>query len=144
METRLDLLDTELANRIKRTDPGRRRAMALDLARYALTHASVDNPVVKKTLEEAAKGGLIQASRQKRALEALVEKLDSIQWNLRKQVDNGEATIDQYLSAWQNARAVNALLYALDADTYIATSEAAYEAYTVTSSLEEIQSILNS
>lgn len=144
METRLELLDPSLAKKIKLSDPSKRRASILEICKYALSHARLDDDVVPKIMANLESRAYIQARQYKRAVEGLFNELESRQLSLQKQVNAGQAPLQDFQEAFKNARAANALLFSLDADSYIALSEAAYEAYSITQDLKAITDILSS
>ena len=143
METRLELLEPSLVKKIKLIDPVKRRAYLLEICRYALAHAWLTDDVVNKIMADLESGAYPKARRHKMALEGLLDELESRQLALRKQVNAGEAPLQDFQEAYALARAANTLLFALDPDSYIALTEATYEAYSITQDLKAVVNIIN-
>ncbi len=143
MESRLELLDPLLIQKIKRIEPIKRRGYTLKVIQYALTQGGFRDELVAKIEHALVQGNFIQAAKHKASLEALLEDLEQVQLRLRKEVNQGQAPLQDYEEAFYQARAVNALLFALDADSFIALTEAAYEAYSITQDLNAIDAMLN-
>jgi L-rhamnose isomerase len=142
METRLEILEPAFAEKIKQIHPSKRRESAYKIAGYAIDHAGIQNDLVTKILHELSNGNLLKASALKGQLEALLDELEETQLTLRKQANLGQVAGQKSQKAYNQARAVNALLFALDPDSYIAFTEAAYEAYSITQDLTALNSIL--
>ena len=142
MESRLELLDPLLIVKIKGIVPSKRRAYTIKIVQYVLKQSGFKHELVNKIEHDLVNGNFVQASRQKGSLESLLEELEEIQFHQRKEVNQGQLSFQDYIEAFNHARAVNALFYALDADSFIALTEATYEAYTITQDLNAIKNIL--
>lgn len=142
METRLEVLEPALAEKIKQAEPSKRREYALKFAVYALGQTTIKNELLERVVHDLANGQLGKALNQRKAIADLLEELEETQLILRKQADSGQTALENYVAVFKYVRAVNAVFYALDPDSYIATTESAYEAYTITNDLDAINHIL--
>lgn len=143
MESRLDLLNRNLVQKISQANEKKLRKIASTACEIALSHTDIKSPLInlaKKELEESTPVG---RSALLIPLKILIDSLDEIQWNLKEQVDLGTETMQNYLKAFCNARAINALYCALDVNPFIAAAESIYEAYAATNDLKTLEESIN-
>jgi hypothetical protein len=109
---------------------------------FSLNQTGVRNPEVVEALtvirdEEEPSEAL------RLRLETLVQSLDDEQWTLQDKVDLSEATKEEHLAAFGRARAVNAVLCALEPDPLTAAAEATYEAIAATDDKVGIRDLIS-
>ncbi len=126
--TRLGTLDPELARRVLAAPEAACRSLAAGAAEAALS--VVGAPADERLLaaREAVRLGNVGDSHVRSALQTLVEELDEAAWDIQDQVEAGRRPYEEYQSAFERARAINALWFALDPDPRVAAGEACYEA----------------
>jgi hypothetical protein len=139
--SRLASVDRDLAKRILAADPAACRRAAAAAAGWAVGSAGLDDPRVDAFLtRDAAPATDVAVARE--ALRALVDELDEGGWNLQDQVEEGNASNDDYLRAFGKARAASALYEATGEDPHLAALEAVYEAWMVVDDPGELRSIV--
>jgi len=143
MESRLDLLSPNLANELSRVNEQKLRKVAYSVCDFALRHVSINNPLVNQSFEAFKGSASIDILSLRRNLSGLIEQLDEIQWDIQEQVDLGLDTRENYVKAFRNARAINALFYAFDPNPYIAAAESIYEAYAATYDFKSLEEAIN-
>jgi hypothetical protein len=75
---------------------------------------------------------------ERHAVQALIEELDEVAWNIQEEVDSGKRSYDDYSKGFAKARAANVAWCALDRDPYNAASETLYEAQHALDDAEEL------
>ena len=78
------------------------------------------------------------------SLASAVERLDAVAFDLDDDADAGRASIDDYESAFAQARAANAALAALDPDPCRGVMEALYEAAAADGGIEDLRVTIES
>jgi len=134
---RLDILSTQLAAALRQAPEERQRAASLTACEFAVQRTGVESPIVEGALQ------MLRDSKpfppdHKVALEALAGRLDDEYFGLQEAVEEGRATVDDYMRAFGQARAVTALSFAANRDAYEAAYEAIYEAASATDDKEEL------
>lgn len=137
-ENRLELLDRDLSTLLKKASVSLQRNAALIASQFALKRTNLNNPIVDQALKAMEIGNYGDESLREK-IESLVNQLDEIQWYLQEKMDAGEAELSAYLGAFQQARSVNSLYFALDADAFNAAAESIYEADAATDDLATLK-----
>lgn len=126
-ENRLEIIDKELADALVRVPEEKLRMITGEVVGFVIKRSKLDNSLVAEALTSL--GSKPEANILK-SVEKLVNDLDKKQWDLKSKVEMGRVEKDEYLSAFRQARAANALLYALESNPLIAARESIYEAFT--------------
>lgn len=113
------------------------RVTTFALARAAVESATVDSYVAVLVSGEPA------SDADRAAVLGLVEGLEEKAWGVQDAMDAGTATVRDYEAAFNRTRAVNALLFALDADASVAAQESVYEAQAATADLPAIRRMVD-
>ena len=135
------LIDRDLGARLERASVLQQRAAALAAARFALAQTAVADPILSDGLDALAAGATVDSALVER-IEAVVDALDQAQWQLQEKREAGKATEAEHRAAFQKARAANAVLAALNADTLAAASDSIYEAYHATNDLAGLRGVV--
>ncbi len=138
------LFDKELAALLERASAGQQRAAALAAARFALARNAVADPALSEALN-ALTAGRTTDTRLTERLQALVDSLDQVAWDLQEKEEAGQAdqaSRAEYLAAFQKARAANAVLAALNADPFTGACESTYEAYHATNNPAALRAVI--
>jgi hypothetical protein len=141
MPTRLDTIDATLASRLAQATPEQQRAAAAEAALLAASVTRLSGDVV-----EAASTALRQRRTDaglRQQLDELTERLDDDGFDLQEQVDNGQATAQQYEAAFARARATSALSYALTEDAEEAAIESIYEAHAAVGDIARLHQVVD-
>lgn len=139
-ENRLELLDQSLARRIIESSPVEQRRVAVAVARFAIEHTSLEDPMVARGLDVLHAASIGDADLR-REIMSRVEALDEIQWDLQDAVDEGRASEAEQLAAFERARAANSVYYALSLDPLEAALESTYEANAATGQLDRLREV---
>jgi len=137
IESRLVLADRELYNAIQDENPVQRRRAAKALANWVVKRVGLEHPMISEVLTEMSTerpGNSTAASR----LEKLAEELDLECFELEEREEAGTASKDQVTAAFSQARAANAVAFALAGDL----AEAAYEAIAATDDLTQARRVI--
>jgi hypothetical protein len=102
----------------------------------------VRDPVIAAAMDIVKTGRYDDVSRREQ-LDILVERLDAQQWDLQDAVAAGHADEGAYLLAFAQARAAHAVYFALDADPFIAATEAIYEAQAAIDEIDVIRAVIS-
>jgi hypothetical protein len=143
MESRLDLLSSDLAQKLSQVNELKLRKIASAVCEIALGYTDLKSPLINLTSEALEKSPSINCSSLLVELKLFIDQLDEIQWNLKEQVDLGKETMPNYLKAFCNARIFNTLYCALDPNPYMAAAESVYEAYAATQDLAALEKIID-
>lgn len=125
--SRLETVAPALVRSLGLAGEPQRRAAALAGATLAVERTGLTNVVVLKALDTLNAGGHVDAACSA-ALDGLLAELDEIAWSIQDQVDSGERSYEDYLVAFQRARAAASAAFAADADASTAALEGLYEA----------------
>jgi hypothetical protein len=109
----------------------------LAASEFAISHTKLKHPVVEKALKQLHAGGVL-GPVEKAELESLSAQLDEQYHALQEAAEEGHASIDDYMRAFSQARAVAALCFTGSEDAYRAASEAIYEAAATTDDRAEL------
>jgi len=112
----------DLAASVRDADATQQRAYARAAVQAALSRHELDDPRLAAAIA-ALDTGRFGDTRERVAVQRLVEELDEIAWDER---DRGAEA--EYVSAFMRARAANAVAAALDIDPATAAHRAVYEA----------------
>ena len=138
MESRLVLEDRELYARIQSASPQQRLAVAVAVARWAVTAVHLREPTLDLALGDLAAGKPVSPALAS-AVKNLASHLDGSYLRLQEQNDEGGGVSeDQVLAAFSIARAADSVGYALSGDA----DEAAYEAIKATDKLPEVHAVV--
>lgn len=133
-ENRLEFIDAEQSEMLKQATLAEQRNAAKVACKFAIERTSVSYPIIEEGLEALEKGQWGDFSLLNK-LQSLVDRLDEIQWDLQEKMGECSIELSDYLAAFHTARAVNSLYFALNADPFVAASEAIYEAHSATDDL---------
>jgi hypothetical protein len=125
--TRLDCVLPDLAAKLQASLPPKQRAAALVACEFAIAHAQVQHPLVQSTLDKLRATGVLSVN-ERRDLDALTVRLDNEYFDLQEAAEQGKASREDYLRAFEKARAVAALSYAGRENSLEAANEAICEA----------------
>jgi hypothetical protein len=139
--TRLGIIFPDLEKDLKRLSPAGLRDVAAAAAREATRIIGIANTTVEEGIAALAGAHYGDPSLTGR-LRSLVEELDGIQWDLQDGVDEGRKEKAAQSKAFREARAVNALYYALQANPLEAALEALYEAHAAIQDVPTIRKLL--
>ncbi len=137
----VDPFGKELEAHLKRASASQQRAAALAAARFALAHNALTDSVLSDAMNALAAGRSADKALTER-LQALVDSLDEVHWDLQEKEEAGQATEAEHLAAFQKARAANTVLAALAADPFAAASDSAYEAFHATKDLPGLRVVI--
>jgi hypothetical protein len=133
-ENRLEFIDAEQSEMLKQATIAEQRNAAKVACKFAIERTSLSHPILDEGLQALEKDRYGDFSLQNK-LQSLVDRLDEIQWDLQEKMGEGSIELSDYLAAFHTARAANSLYFALNADPFVAASEAIYEAYAATDEL---------
>ena len=126
VRTRLDTLPGDLAEQIGKATDEQKRAIFRAACKLAVARTGVNGSLVEMALLSLEKERYDDASVTAR-LTALIDELDRKYFDAQERYEAGKGTQDAYRKAFQQARAVNAVLFAFDADPFVAEAESLYE-----------------
>lgn len=121
-------MSVDLMTRLRRASPSQRKAAALAACVYAVEYAQVHDRVVLSVLSvlgELNSGRYVSAPEIER-VKILTEQADEEYLDLHDASDSSED--NGYLAAFSRARALSALLFALEEESLHSSSEAICEA----------------
>lgn len=125
---RLSMVAPDLATRIQGSgDEQRLRIAASAAAEIVVERAAVGHDGVLRALEMLRHGSTDVELRE--ALQSLAQELDARYWDLHDAHEAGKGSKEEYMAAFAQARAVSAVVCALDPDFVMAALEACYEAH---------------
>lgn len=127
MTTRLEAVAPGLARLVGKASPSQRRHAAVRAAVLALEASGLDDVRVRDLLA-VVESGVVGASPERAAVEALVAALDTAHWDRQDRRASGEDIGDGQPTAFSRARAAAACYFAAERDTRLAAVEAIYEA----------------
>ena len=141
IENRLELISPELVSRFKHASNLQLRVCALAACRFALDQTGLTNPIIDEGLNsiEATNYG---DSLLRQKVEVLINELDEVQWAIQELLDEGQGDQASYLRAFGQARAAQAIYSALDANPFVAATEAIYEANAATDDLTNLKKVI--
>ncbi len=124
-------MSVDLMTRLRRASPSQRKAAALAACVYAVEYAQVHDRVVLSVLSVLSVLGELNSGRYVSAPEIervkiLTEQADEEYLDLHDASDSSED--NGYLAAFSRARALSALLFALEEESLHSSSEAICEA----------------
>jgi hypothetical protein len=137
-----DLTYQQVENEVLELTEEKLRSFTLAICQYAIEFSELDNVVISNGLNALKKGeygkeDLIQQ------LQDEVDRLDEKQWDIQNEVEKGTASEEEHEKAFDQARAANAVLSALDKSAKKAAIDALYEVHTaIRLKLEPIYQIL--
>lgn len=135
--TRLETLSPDLAVKMQRASAAKQRAASLAACEFAISHAKVEHPLVKQALKKVRAAGVL-TPKEKAELDALAAQLDEEYFALQEAAEEGQASSEDYMRVFGQARAVAALAFAGGEDAFQAATEAIYEAAATTDDKEEL------
>jgi hypothetical protein len=136
---RLETVDRQLARELAAAGPIALRQVAAAIAEFAVVQTDLHDPRADAALRQLR--GETHSQHAESELARLVEQLDERQWALQDRVDAGEASPQEHVAAFAQARAAAALSAAFDSDPVVAAQEAAYEAFAAVDDPEAIRRI---
>jgi len=139
---RLSTVASDLVERIEGASEAVLRQSTGKAAQYAVEQVGLRHEIASRalaTLDDHEFG----ESEERRAVESLVNELDERAWDIQDQVEQAQATEEQYLATFTQARAASAIWFALDEDPRKAALEAVYEAYAATGDLARLRQLVS-
>lgn len=122
---RLEKLSVDLMTRLRQASPSQRKAAALAACGYAVEYAQVHDSVVLSVLGELNSGRAASAPEIEE-VKTLSEQADEKYFGLHDACDSSED--NGFLVAFSRARALSALLFAVEEESLHTSSESIYEA----------------
>lgn len=138
---RLETVDLQLARELAAAEPIALRQVAAAIAGYAVAQTDLHDPRADTALRQLR--GETHRQQAESELARLVEQLDERQWELQERVVAGEASPQEHLAAFSQARAAAALGAAFGSDPVVAAQEAAYEALAAVDDRDAIRRIVD-
>jgi hypothetical protein len=147
----LEGLSPDLASKLQRASAAKQQAASLAAAEFAITAAKVVHPLVDHALEELRKGNILSA-KERAELVALVTQFDE-NYLAFLDPDDEPVNTDGFYRWFIQARAVAALSYAGavaamclagNEDSYLAATDAIYEAAASTDYNQELAAVVQS
>lgn len=126
---RLETVSLDLMTRLRQASPSQRKAAALAACGYAVEYAQVHDRVVLSVLGELNSGRGASAPEIEK-VKILTEQADDEYFDLHDASDSSEDS--GYLAAFSRARALSALLFALEQESLHSSSESIFEAVSAT------------
>lgn len=124
---RLGAISPELVDKLRRVPRARQRAVALLACEFAIGRTSVTHPLVEEVLQQLRAGELPDAVKRAE-VEQLTGQLDEKYLDLQEAAEESGVGADDYLRVFAQARAIAALSFAGNPNTFEASTEAIYEA----------------
>ena len=141
--SRLESLSPDLADKLRRASAAKQRAASLTASQYALSHAKVEHPLVKKALDKVRTAGVL-TPEEKAEIDTLAAQLDEEYLALQEAAEQGRASTEDYMRVFGQARAVAALSFAGGDDAFQAATEAIYEAAATTDDKDALSARIRS
>jgi hypothetical protein len=138
--TRLSHISIDLEEQLAFANKGQRLLSSRKAAEIALKRNGLKDAILTQALESISKGTPSDDIRIE--LERLVEEYDAAYFDLQDAHDRGEAEKPEVLRSFGKARAVNAVLYAIQFENKQFAEETFYEAHAASVSLEELRKIV--
>ena len=148
--SRLETMSSELFDRLRQTSDDKQRQAAIAACHFAQAHSNLQDPLFLETLQHLHNRQRF-SSHEKSQIETLVSQLDEQYFRLyaideekREAADNRsnnerEAAEKEYMKFFLQARAAACLLFAMDEDSFLASTEAIYEAAATTETDDELK-----
>ena len=140
--TRLGSVAPDIANDIAPLDESRSRIVNLALVEWALRDANLDDARLAAALVDLRRGERPTAVTRD-GIRRLIDELDEKAWDIQEESAEPDSE-EGYVRAFRDARAVNAVLYALDDPSSEATTECAYEAQAARGDLDGLRRLIRS
>ena len=138
---RLETVDRQLARKLAAAEPIALRQVAAAIAEYAVVQTGLHDPRADAALRQLR--GEEDSARADSELARWVEQLDERQWDIQDRVEAGDASPQEHLAAFSQARAAAALSAAFDSDPVVAAQEAAYEALAAVGDYDAVRRIVD-
>ncbi len=135
MSARLGTVAPDLVNRLDSLSDDQLGNVVAVVAREAVTRSGLDEPTVSTALDLIDTGEPDTTARS--AVEVIGTQLDERAWDIQELEDGSQ----QYLDAFQRARAAWAVFFALDPNQRAAV-ESIYEAQAALGSIDELRRLL--
>lgn len=132
---RLEALSEDLMIRLRQVCPSQRRMAALAACAYAVEYAQVHDSAVLSVLGELISARGVEASEIEK-VKTLSEQADRQYFDLHDASDSSEDI--GYLAAFSRARALSAMLFAVEEESLRSSSESIYEAISAVDKAHEI------
>jgi hypothetical protein len=123
----LEILSRDLVAELQRVSSAKQRAASLAASEFAISHAQVEHPLVDKALGKLRTMGVF-TPQEKAQIDALTAQLDEEYFSLQEAAEEGRASAEDYLRVFAKARAVAALAFAGNEDSFRGATESIYEA----------------
>lgn len=140
MSTRLATIAPDLVSHLHSLGEDQLGNVVAIVAREAVIRSGLDEPTVTSALELLNTGGPSSSARS--SVEVIAARLDERAWDIQEREDQGADNSEQYVAAFQQARAAWAVFYALNPDRRDAALESIYEAQAALGSIEELRLLL--
>ncbi len=140
MRTRLDSVSPELAERLRGTGDDALRRVAAAVGDLAVQGVLLSDPRLDRALSIIRRQAA--GAKEQVELQSLVNELDEAAWEIQERVQSGGSPEEEYLQAFQKARAASAVAFALDSDPHTAAMEAAYEAQAAVGDVGPVRAVV--
>lgn len=141
-ETRLHLLDRNLAQSIARLNEIHIHTLIIAVCKLTIERSGLENPLTEQALNQLQER---KYNNQKliENLTNLTEKLDEAQWDLLEKMKEGEQIEEEQTKIFKQARTANTLLIAISDDSLETTLETVYESIAATDDINTIKALMN-
>jgi hypothetical protein len=136
MTARLATVAPDLVSRLDSLSDDQLGNVVAVAAREAVTRSGLDEATVSTALDLIGPGEPDTSARW--AVEVIGTQLDERAWDIQELENDSQ----QYLDAFQRARAAWAVFFALDPDRRVAAVESIYEAQAALGSIDELRRLL--
>ena len=140
-KNRLEIISPEFSNKILLASDEILREIAVISSSFAIERTKLVNPILEESLTQL-RAGIIGDQDLIDKLEDLVYELDLIQWEIRELWKENQAGEEDYVKAFYEARAANAVYYALQPISQLAAVESTYEAIAATDDLPTLEKLI--
>src|ERR1700744_842373 len=140
-ETRLELISLQLRKRLDSASEEQLRHIAAPICMEIIRRTGVSDPVISEALEHLSQKKTPPADLQAR-VQFYAQKLDADYLDLTDELEEESATQEQVAAAFSQARAANAVAFALSANAIVAASETTYEAASAVADDSEMTGIV--
>jgi hypothetical protein len=137
----LRFIEPDVAQLIVESDQTTQRRVADAVSRFAIARVGLNEIRLENALKRLT-DGQFGDTPERRALQVLIDELDSAAWQLQADVELGAADYAEYQHMFMKARAANAVWCALSAEPLEAVADAVYEARAAVGGIDLIRPVL--
>ncbi len=128
----LELIDHELMNKLQNLSPSQRGWLAREICGLAVRQSGVIDPLVDRAFDATGRTDESMPTLRKE-VQVLIDQLDDIYFSLQESYEAGQASLTDVYVAFNKARAVNAVYFALDDNSIENLGEVIYEVLAIIS-----------